>query len=334
MPKRIFHATLVTLLVLSITGTGYFGIVNLTRNPCLTTKTWSVGAVDPRFGVSSDTVKLYSEIAASTWNKAYGSNQLLHYVEKNGDIQVTFVYDERQRTTIQNEKLQTSIAEDKSQLDDLKQTLESLKAQYETLGNTIEVKTKSYTAHLSTHNSEVDYWNGQGGAPTEEYQRLQRDLATLETERASLNSSINRYNELATRIKEYGQTHNEVVDTINTKIETLNQASLGEFEEGTYDPATKIITIYEFDNATSLKRVLTHEFGHSLGLKHVDDKEAIMYAVNQGKSLDLAQADKDELARVCRDKTPQDIALMVKTMGDGISHLVLSSLRDIAVQAR
>jgi hypothetical protein len=331
MSRRIFNGILSLVLVLIVAGTGYFGVSALTKNPCTTTKTWSLGPIDPRFGLSTDTVKLYAEGAVKTWNNAYNQNQLLHYVEKEGDIELTFVYDERQRTTIQNEKLKASIEEDKTALDDLKATLETLKAEYTELGKTIASKTKAYTNHLSTHNSEVAYWNKQGGAPTSDYQRLQREEAALETERASLNASINRYNQLGDRIRDYGTSHNEVVDTLNAKIETLNQSNLGEFEEGTYDPATRIITIYEFDDATSLKRVLTHEFGHAIGLKHVEEKNAIMYPVNQGNNLSLTQGDKDELARICREKTPEDLAHMLETTRDGIFHFVISSLLGIAV---
>jgi len=333
MLTRIFHVSLAILLAISITGTGYFGIVKLTQNPCSTTKTWSLGPIDPRFGVSSDTIKLYSEQAAQTWNKAYEANELLRYTEQGGDIEITFIYDERQRTTIQSERLKQTIEEEKGQLEDLKRTLQSLKEEYASLEQSIEIKTKSYTSHLADHNSEVAYWNKRGGAPTNEYQRLERERAELETERTALNASINRYNQLATRIKNYGYDHNEIVDTLNEKIQTLNETALGEFEEGTYDPATRTITIYEFDDATSLKRVLAHEFGHAVGLKHVDDKESIMYSINQGENLDLTPADRSELDRICRDKTKEDIIEMVKTTRDGISRLLLSSLPGTAVRS-
>lgn len=334
MSSRILSAILTILLVVSITGTAYLGYIKVTQNPCSTPKTWSIGAIDPRFALSTSTVKLYTEGAATTWNTAYPENQLLRYVEKGGDITVTFVYDERQRTTIQNEKLKQTISAEKNSLDDLKSTLESLKEEYAALGKTVNTKTKAYTTHLASHNNEVSYWNDQGGAPRDKYQELQRDEAVLETERTSLNADIERYNQLAERIKTYGENHNQVVDTINQKIQTLNQTVIRDFQEGTYDPATKDITIYEFDTATSLKRVLTHEIGHAIGLKHVEDKTAIMYSVNQGDNLTLTQADLDELSRVCREKTSEDILTALKTTRDGISRLLVSSWRDTAAQSK
>ncbi len=334
MTNRLLSYGLASLLILSILGAGYVGVQALTKNPCAVPKTWSLGPIDSRFGISPETIKLYASKAADTWNKAYSANELLSYKKESGDIKITFVYDERQRTTIQNEKLKALIESEKEELDDLKRTIESLQSEYTTLEKTITTKTKAYTEHLASHNSEVSYWNSQGGAPVDEYQKLQREEATLETERTSLNANINRFNKLSQLIKNYGHDHNEVVDTLNGKIQTLNQTVLRDFEEGTYDPNTHTITIYEYANATALKRVLTHELGHSLGLKHVDEKNSIMYSVNQGDNLNLTDADKEELGRVCHEKQAGEVLAALATTRDDIFHLVLSSLPDKAAPAK
>jgi prefoldin subunit 5 len=322
------------LLILLIVGMGYFAVHRFIKNPCSVPKTFSVVSVDPRFGISTGTVALYAEEGALTWNKAYPSNPLLLYATTSGDIKIRLVYDERQRTTLQNEILKQTITEEKNELDDLKQTIESLRAEHSRLETAIAAKTAAYTTHLSKHNTEVAYWNSQNGAPAATYQRLQRDAASLETERASLNASINRYNQLSTRIQAYGRSHNQVVETINTKINTLNGTALREFEEGTYDPNTHEIVIYEYANAIALRRVLLHELGHARGLDHVTDKDAIMYSINQGKNLTLADADKEELARICKDRTFADALTILRSIHDDISHLLVSSWHDIAALLR
>ncbi len=316
------------ILICCIVYAGYIGVQSFFRNPCALPKTFSVGPIDPQFTISKETVKLYSEEAANIWNASYKENKLLTHVETGGDIQITFVYDERQRTTIKNERLQRTIDEEKGELSTIKETIDSLKKEYDALENTITAQTKAYNARLTKHNEEIEYWNSQGGAPREDYQRLERAAASLETERLSLNANIARFNVLVERIKNYDKDHNQVVSTLNEKISTLNQNTLREFEEGTYDPNTRMITIYEYGNTVALKRVLIHELGHALALGHVEDKEAIMYSVNQGKSLALTAADKEELMNVCREKTFDDIKESLRTIRDDIFLLLKSSLPD------
>lgn len=331
--NRFFFYGFAFLVVAFGVGTSAHGIQSLATS-CSAPKTFSVGAVDARFGISKEVVASYAQNAAKTWNAVYATNTLLSYVPRNADITITFVYDERQRTTIENEKIKQTIESEKNTLDDLKDTIDSLKEQYAALAQTISTETDTYNAALSKHNTEVEYWNSQGGATPQVYLRLQREAASLETQRTALNASISRYNQLATRIQNYARDHNEVVTTLNTKINTLNQSVLGEFEEGTYDPNTKTITIYEFASTQSLKRVLTHELGHALGLEHVKDKNAIMYPVNESSSLSLTNADREELARVCSQKTLTALLEKARAIRDGIFHLAVSSWRGTAVQAQ
>ena len=97
---------------------------------------------------------------------------------------------------------------------------------------------------------------------------------------------------------------NRVAKLLNLKVDTYNKigASRGEtFTGGLYksDERGRSIDIYEFSSHDKLVRILAHEFGHALGLDHIDDSEAIMYTLNQGGKGALSKSDLAILRELC-----------------------------------
>lgn len=321
------------LVIIAITGTAsYAGVQHLTKNPCEVPTTFTIEHIDPRFNLATSTLLSYTKEAASVWNNAYATNTLLVHKEQEGNIAIKLVYDTRQETTNTHQKLRDIIEKEKEELTESRETLESLQARYATLQKETTTKTSSYERNLKAYNDEVAYWNARGGAPDTTYRKLENRATNLENERTELNQDIEVLNALVIQIQKYGNTHNTSVTTLNEKITTLNKTAIREFEEGSYDPQTKTITIYEYGSVTALKRVLIHEFGHALSLHHVEDTDAIMYPINQGKNLSLTEDDREELANVCREKTLTDILDSANSIRDDIFHLVQSSWRDIAAR--
>lgn len=324
------------LVGFGIVGMSFIGIQLLAASPCDISKTWSVGRVDPQFGLSKQMVAQYGKESTDIWNSAYAKNPLFLYRQTGGEITLNFVYDERMQTTLRNQRLKRNIIQGKTELSNVKDTLASLKEEYAALQKSVDSLTFEYQSRLNLYNREVKKWNSEGGAPKDVYAQLEDEKQQLEKDRMSINSKIQYYNQLGEKIKEYGENHNEIVYSLNQQIETLNESSGQEFEEGVYDPNTNSITIYEYASPTALKRVLTHEFGHSLGIGHVGGTNSIMYAINQGVSLSLSDEDLAALQTACQEKKLDGFlqlsAEAFSFIRGGISRLVGLSSIDTAAQ--
>lgn len=304
----------IILLVAVVGGAGYFAYTHQPQlrtlwesiagavAPCTRPITYSLGSLDPRFGISTSTLLKEISEAEAIWEVPSGKD-LFAYAPSGGAVMVSLIYDSRQAAT---DKLKLAGI----QLSKSKSSYESLKAMYDTLSVTVaseqsvyEGKVAAYKRAEQAYNAEVERWNKKGGAPPAEYERLQADKAALALQFAevkslesAMNADIDTLNALAT-------TLNQLIVQLNLNVRQYNRvgASAGEFEEGLYQLAggVQTISIFEYANRTQLVRVLAHEMGHALELEHVADPAAIMYKINQSTSLIASFADIAELGRVC-----------------------------------
>ncbi|MBI3559220.1 matrixin family metalloprotease [Candidatus Gottesmanbacteria bacterium] len=85
-----------------------------------------------------------------------------------------------------------------------------------------------------------------------------------------------------------------------TKLAALNkEISSWNQKGGVFDGAAKTIYIYLNPSRQVLIHTLAHEFGHALGINHVNNSQAIMYPYT-GNSLTLTLSDKNEISQVCQ----------------------------------
>jgi hypothetical protein len=273
--------------------------------PCAKPETYSLGTLDARFGLSQAQALALIESSAQAWNEV-AHKTLLQYKRAGGDVTINFAYDRRQAVTQQLGSIGTDISSNTQTYRTLKAAYDAAAASLDAQKQALAAQQSAYAQHLATYNSEVDMWNARGGASDAARQKLDAERAQIQREAAQLQQSIDSYNASVAAVNALARQVNAAAADTNATVasyNTLGGSTGEEFTEGEYmqQGSHREIDIYQYSSAIKLKRVLEHEFGHSLGLGHVSDPQAIMYAVNTGTSLAPNAADLAELAKACAD---------------------------------
>lgn len=266
--KRDYIYYGILILALGVAGEHVYQAYEASR-PCAEPIEFSIGSVDPRFELSDSTLVKNATAAASIWNKAAGKSLLIH--DADAELKINLIYDEREAMA----QLGRQIAAEQSHEDKVRVSIDNAQARL--------------TAAQATYNERVETINRRGGATRAEALELEAGRAEIERLAAEVNEQVASYNaRIAAR--------NEV-------IERYNQSAGRTYEEGQYvrDTEGERINIFVYVDGGQLTRVLAHEFGHALGLDHVDDPAAIMYAKNESGNLRPSEADLSALTKLCRE---------------------------------
>lgn len=274
-----------------------------TLAPCSVPITYSIGAIDPRFHLSTSTAQKALAQAAEVWSKGAGKTLLER--SDHGELIVNFVYDTRQATTLKLKTLGITVQSGLDSYNAVKSKYDSAVSQYTSAKQRFDAQNAGYESAKAAYEAEVRKWNARGGAPQNVYDQLSQERDALQGQALQLqqlqtevNSHVDDINALVPVLNQLAQELNLSVDRYNT----VGESTGSEFEEAVYESAAgrESISVFEYDSALRLQRVLEREFGHALGLEHVDDPAAIMYRLNKGANSALTKADVSALKALCR----------------------------------
>ena len=273
--------------------------------PCSEPIQYNLGTFDSGFNISKEYFLNALTLAEGVWEKPF-EKELFVYTpeEKDSILKINLVYDYRQEATSKLASLGVTVKDTQASYDALRSRFEILKSKYSSEKDSFTLAVNNFNIRQKNYEDQVKYWNAKGGAPEGEYNKLINEQNTLNTEAKVLQTRQNTLSSMVEEINSLVAVLNRQASNLNISVNAYNTigSSLGEsFEEGVYtkDALGEKIDIFEFSSKNKLVRILAHEFGHALGLGHVEDPQAIMYEKNHGNKQILTEADKTALKAIC-----------------------------------
>lgn len=292
---RVGYALL--LIVALLIGGGYW--YKSTEYVCPVPLSYGLGELSPEFGITAEEAKAYAESAERVWEQA--TRRDLFTYDPDADFTVDFIFDERQEFADNEEDARTTLDERKGESEEIFATVDTLQQEFEDLKQTYEDRNADYEVRLKKYNETVGIYNERGGAPEDIFAELEAQRAELDIEVAELTAGATALNELAQQINALREEGSDQIAEYNQRVDRYNDqfGAEREFIQGDYTGDS--ITIYKFSDENELSTVLVHEFGHALGIDHVDNENAIMYYLlgDTSEAPELTGADLAIFTEVC-----------------------------------
>ncbi|KKT13873.1 MAG: Peptidase M10A and M12B matrixin and adamalysin [Parcubacteria group bacterium GW2011_GWC1_43_30] len=271
---------------------------------CAEAITYNISAFDRRFGVSYQTFLNALAEAEAIWEKPMGK-ELFVYEPESGELAVNLIYDYRQETTGTLSGLENIVAKDELAYQAMRAKYINLKTEYGGAKSVYDTRIEVFDERNAAYQKQVEFWNKGKRTSREQFNQLEAERVELEKEMAELKILETQLNEMVREINKLVGSLNRLIKSLNLNVGAYNTigASRGEtFVGGIYHSAEGVreINVYEFSNRDKLVRVLAHEFGHALGLEHVEDRNAMMYKLNEGDARVLSKSDLVALKALCK----------------------------------
>jgi len=236
---------------------------------------YRTGVIDESFDLSKEEARDYVSQAESLWEEMVGRELFVY--DETADFTIDFVFDERQASANSEAEQRYILDERKEENELLLQTIESLQADYEQLSTAYETRVDQYETKLAAYNAEVQKHNDRGGAPAGVFADLEEERDELNTEAGELSDMVAKLNTLAAEINRLSERGNALVNEYNEDVSEYNEefGFAREFTQGDYQGGN--INVYKFSSEEELITVLAHEFGHALGIDHVEGTSSLMY---------------------------------------------------------
>jgi len=298
--KRLGYYVSVFVLIGLIGGSGYF-VYQKTLGPCDRPLEYSIGRFDTQFGISKESFKTYVTESEKVWEKALNKDVFVY--NPDADFKINLIYDERQLATVQKQKTEFGLSAVEDVFKKLDAEFNLFKNQYDQRVSSYENALALFKDRKSAYDAEIVSWNKRGGAPKEKYDSLEAEREYLNAEAERLNTEASSINVMTRQLNSLLGERNAKAQEYNGIAEEYNKKYNGGLEFNQAEYTGREINVYQFGNKKDLILALTHEFGHALGMDHVENPKSVMYYItgtNTETSLTPSSQDLAELKKACK----------------------------------
>lgn len=295
------------IFLLAAIGFSGWAIYYYSLDPCQKPLEYGLGRFDTQFDVSKQDFRAYIAEAEKVWEKALGRD-IFNY-DPDASFKINLIYDQRQLETMQKQKTEFGLSAAEAVFKKLDAEFSLFKDQYESRTAAYERDLVDFEQNKASYDQSVDFWNKKGGAPKETFEKLEAERVYLNAEAERLNTEAKAINQMAKELNLLLERRNAEAKKYNQIIAAYNRQYGGglEFNQAEYvgnpQSGKGEINVYQYGGRADLILALAHEFGHALGMDHVEGAKSIMYYLTSSDmaiSLTPSSEDLVELQRVCK----------------------------------
>lgn len=292
---RFILVLIISLSFTYVVGNWYFS----TENICPVPITYQLGDIDSRFNINDVEAKKVLSDAENLWEEALGRDLFIY--DEDSSFTLNFIYDERQQLASTEEEWRLALDAKEEKGLEMVEEVKKQTEEYEQEQKKYLESRADYENKLTAYNEKVERYNEEGGAPEAIYLELQEEQNRLSVLLKELTNKEKTLNKQIDEINGLGNESNRLIELYNQEVLQYN-AIYGDRDIYTQgDFRRDRINIYKFSDKTELTKVVAHEFGHALGLDHVEGTKSMMYYLmdEQPDELVLSEEDINALIITC-----------------------------------
>lgn len=302
-------------IVIILAGAGYY-FMNyeapakqsaFQRIPCQEPLTYRIGPIDNRFGITESEVSAAMKQAASIWSEELSRPVAVE--SDDGNVLVTFVYDERQQVVDGEMRFRERIESEQLRLDQFHRDYERQRRQFDERSERYSRLAAETLREIEELNRWVQQRSPAGGLTEQDAARFEERRRELESkqqevrrEKESLERMAEELNRNANRLNLMTAENNRLVDEYNNQFSGEKK-----FTKATYQNLGEggAITVNTYLTKSELVLILAHELGHAFGLGHLPNAKSVMHS-QMGEQelfpiLQLTEEDKQAVRIICSE---------------------------------